>query len=676
MGLGAAVSPGYKGGTHLMLLNLTFDPSVTSAPIGIRTEFEAAVQAVADYYDALFTNPVTVNIHVGYGKLAEGTSASQDISPSDSGESLIAAIGRVGFFGPTVSYAQLRAALEPTRAALGAFLPNTQPNTGGRTLQVAGAEQKALGLNTGTVGANNPAVDGYVGFSTVIPFDYNVSGGPVPNPTTVPSNQEDFLGVVENEFSDIMGRGSLNNGIGSDYTPMDLYRFAGAPTSSGIGTVDHRQFTTAGPSYFSLNDGSNNLADWNNYQTGHAGDLGAWATSTPTFTSNVGPDAFGDGRRGTPQLVSATDITLLEALGWTISTTPSPSPPPPSGTTADMILRRSDGSFRIYNIGNNAILAGLTLGRVGSDRRVVGIGNFSGTDRSDLLLRDSAGTFQVYDVKANNGTTVTSLGNVGTEWQVAGLGDFNGDGTSDMMLRNTKGTFEIYDINANSVTSATSLGNVGTEWRVAGFGDFNGDGTTDMMLRNTAGTFEVYDINANRVTAATVLGNVGNEWKVAGFGDFNSDGTTDMLLRNTIGTFEIYDINANRVTSATVLGNVGNDWQVAGFGAFNGDGTTDMLLRNGAGTFEVYDISANQVTSASSLGNVGTDWKIAGIANNPAAQFSRPAVDGAHSQFVQAMGGFSQDAGLVATSPIGLASSDPIAPSAMLAAHPVLGNHA
>src|ERR1700731_1757327 len=52
--------------------------------------------------------------------------------------------------------------------------------------------------------------------------------------------------------------------------------------------------------------------------------------------------------------------------------TVGPNPPAPAGTTADMVLRGSNtssiaGQYEIYDIGNNTILAGYSLGRVGTD---------------------------------------------------------------------------------------------------------------------------------------------------------------------------------------------------------------------------------------------------------------------------------------------------------------------
>jgi hypothetical protein len=113
---------------------------------------------------------------------------------------------------------------------------------------------------------------------------------------------------------------------------------------------------------------------------------------------------------------------------------PAPNPPPPAGTTADMILRHgADGLYEIYDIGNNAILAGNFLGQVGTDFQFAGLGGFFGSDTTDMLLRSATtGTFEVYDISNNNITNAAALGTVGLNFQVAGFGDFNADGSTDM----------------------------------------------------------------------------------------------------------------------------------------------------------------------------------------------------------------------------------------------------
>jgi hypothetical protein len=233
---------------------------------------------------------------------------------------------------------------------------------------------------------------------------------------------------------------------------------------------------------------------------------------------------------------------------------PPPPAPPPAGTTADMILRNTTGTFEIYDIGNNSLLAAYQLGQVGTD------------------------------------------------WQFSTLGGFFGSDTTDMLLRNSNtGGFEVYDISNNLITNAAFLGTVGLNWQVMGFGNFSSAGENDMILRNSStGGVEVYDIRNNQIAGAAFLGTVGLNWQFSGVGNFSSGGESDMLLRNSsTGGLEVYDIANNQITNAAFIGTVGLDWQFSGVGNFSGaPGETDLLLRNNkTGGLEVYDISNNQLTA-------------------------------------------------------------------------------
>jgi hypothetical protein len=68
-----------------------------------------------------------------------------------------------------------------------------------------------------------------------------------------------------------------------------------------------------------------------------------------------------------------------------------PNPAPPAGTTANMILRRGDGTYVIYDIGNNAISAAYPLGQVGTDWQFAGLGGFQAGGRTDMFLRKPNG---------------------------------------------------------------------------------------------------------------------------------------------------------------------------------------------------------------------------------------------------------------------------------------------
>jgi hypothetical protein len=114
-------------------------------------------------------------------------------------------------------------------------------------------------------------------------------------------NQYYFVGVVEHEFTEIMGRASFLDQAPNYYSLIDLYRYA-AP---GV-----RQLGTGAGSYFSIDGGNTNLDNWNNFQTGNSGDLGDWASS-------AGYDAFDDNSYpGVVNQFTPTDITLMRALGW------------------------------------------------------------------------------------------------------------------------------------------------------------------------------------------------------------------------------------------------------------------------------------------------------------------------------------------------------------------------
>ena len=117
--------------------------------------------------------------------------------------------------------------------------------------------------------------------------------------TATPSNNQYYLvGALEHEITEVMGRTSYLP-VRNEYGVMDLYRYK----ASGV-----RQTGTGGPAYFSTNSGATNLDNWN---TQAGGDIGDWAGS-------AGADAFlAFNPSGQISGLTATDQTLMSALGWT-----------------------------------------------------------------------------------------------------------------------------------------------------------------------------------------------------------------------------------------------------------------------------------------------------------------------------------------------------------------------
>ena len=107
-------------------------------------------------------------------------------------------------------------------------------------------------------------------FSSVYPFTYD------PNNRAV-AGAYDFIGVVEHEFTEDMGRidlfGADIGGTANSYSLLDLYHY----TSPGVHT-----YTGTATNYFSVDGGTTNLDYFN---TNPNGDLGDWASSAGTTSS-------------------------------------------------------------------------------------------------------------------------------------------------------------------------------------------------------------------------------------------------------------------------------------------------------------------------------------------------------------------------------------------------------
>ena len=269
-----------------MQINVTYDSSVANAPAG----FKDCVAAACAFFDSTFTAPVTINIQIGYGEIDGGPMDANALGESEHNDAF-------------ATYAQLGTALSEQGAPGASTLPANEP--AGRSLSLSSAEGKALGI----VAADAAAIDGWIGISSTASFSFD------PNNRAV-FGEYDLVGTLEHEISEVMGRTSALK-YDFFYTPLDLFRYDAPGVLQG---------GRGGPSYFSVDGGQTSLTDFNNFATGNSkGDLGDWAAS-------AGFDAFraNNSGKGNENDVTPTDVTLMQALGWTTS----PASAAPSGTIA------------------------------------------------------------------------------------------------------------------------------------------------------------------------------------------------------------------------------------------------------------------------------------------------------------------------------------------------------
>ncbi len=274
-----------------MSFTLTFDPSTASAPAG----FFTALNSVLNFFSTTYTDPITINMHVGWGDIN-----GAPLAPGNLGQSLTSQQGNF-------TYAQVRTALlndaktaDDAAATSLSSLPAADP-TGGRAFVMSNAEAKALGFLAG----NAPGNDGFIGFNSAASWTFD------PNNRAVPG-AFDFIGIASHEVTEIMGRyGFGQNGGGSRDSPIDLYRFL----SGGV-----HDFTpargAANANYFSIDGG---LTAINSYNVASTGDLSDWAGATADSFN-----AFSNS--GVRNNVSAGDLTQMDVLGYDRSANAVPEP--------------------------------------------------------------------------------------------------------------------------------------------------------------------------------------------------------------------------------------------------------------------------------------------------------------------------------------------------------------
>jgi hypothetical protein len=270
-----------------MDINLIWDSSVAGAPAAFKT----AMVAAANFLDNLIVNPITVNIQVGYG---EDDNGAFQITAND-----LSLGGALAF--QSVDYSTLRSDLVANattaadRLAIGS-LPTSDP-TNGATFFVGDADARALGL----LPATSTVMDGAVGFSNSVSWNYNTNGQAVPG-------EIDFVSDAELELIHSLGM-QIGTPSGGE-TPFMLFRYS-APGVREL-TVNSDGLTTP-PAYFSIDGGQTNLGNYDTSGDSTLFKAGGNTADNDTLTNFYSPDQ--------EHVFSATDALELNVLGFNVNAT-------------------------------------------------------------------------------------------------------------------------------------------------------------------------------------------------------------------------------------------------------------------------------------------------------------------------------------------------------------------
>jgi hypothetical protein len=227
----------------------TFDSSITGNPNA--AAIQAMINRTIAIYESLFSDPITIQIRFRYATTApDGSRLSQGlVSESDTG---------VYIMPWNTFISALRADAETNNDNVAsASLPGSALST---NMKPGSANGRAVGLNTppvmfadGTVGQGGP-YDGIVTLNSSKPFQFS---------RPVNGNNFDAQRTTEHEVDEVIGLGSRIGDNSNALLPQDLFSWSSA---------GHRNITSSGTRYFSINGGVTNIVGFNQDSDGDFGD--------------------------------------------------------------------------------------------------------------------------------------------------------------------------------------------------------------------------------------------------------------------------------------------------------------------------------------------------------------------------------------------------------------------
>ncbi len=393
-----------------LIIHATFDSSITGNSNS--AAIQATINRAISICELLFSDPITIEIRFRYAT----TEPNGDPMPA----------GRLAQSNFVIYAIPWNTFIDALRAdartgndnAANASLPASALST---NIRPGGACGRAVGLNTppamfadGTVGNGGP-YDGIVTLNSSAPYQF----------TRPPSaGNFDAQRSFEHEMDEVIGLGSHLNILGNDLRPQDLFSWS----SSG-----HRNTTSSGTRYFSINGGVTNIVNFNQDMNG---DFGDWLSEDCPQSHPYVQNAFICTGQASDITATSPEGINLDVVGYDVVTSPPPTPIPipdecyPNFTTAEGCDALS---FLTTGAGNTALgWRSLFLDTTGSFNTGVGGGA--------LVLNNADSNTAVGAVALLLNTTGTQNTAVGTDVLV-----FNDSGSANTatgyfaLMNNTTG---------------------------------------------------------------------------------------------------------------------------------------------------------------------------------------------------------------------------------------------
>jgi hypothetical protein len=502
-----------------LVIHPTFDASITGNPNA--AAIEAMINRAISILESLFSDPITIQIRFRYATTSPNGTPLPAATVSQSNWVYYAVLWNT----------YLDALKADAKTSNDSFANASLPGTALTTyITPSSAGGRAVMLNTppgmfanGTVGNGGP-YDGIVTLNSARPFQFA-------RPTS--SSKLDAQRATEHEIDEVIGFGSHLNMSGThagDLRPQDLFSWSSA---------GHRNTSSSGTRYFSINGGNTSIVNFNQSQNG---DLGDWL-------STACPQAH-------PYVQNAFSCTGQSSDITTTS---------PEGINLDVIG---------YDLANAPAAPTLTSRAAVAD--------FNGDGHSDLVVQYAATHQTVIGYLNNNVVVGAALGApLPGGWSLKAVADFNLDSYPDyaLFIPSTQQTIIGY-LSGPTVIGAAYGPPLPAGWELVAAADFNGDGYSDYVLY-VPGTYQtVIGYLSNNVVVGAALGpTLPAGWNLVAVADFNRDGNQDYALFNSsTGQTLIGYLSGPTVIGAAFGPTVPTGWTLVATADFNGDNNPDYVL--------------------------------------------------------------------------------------------------
>jgi hypothetical protein len=271
-----------------LTIHATFDSSITGNPNA--AAIQAMINRAISIQESLFSDPITIQIRFRYAAtgpdgspLAQGTVSQSDF--------VVYGIP----WGPFINALKADATTDNDNIAK-ASLPG---NTLSPTIKPSSANGRAVGLDTPTA----MFADGHVGNGG--PYDGIVTlNSSVPLQFTRPTSASNFDAQrsTEHEMDEVMG--IVSDADVSKLHPQDVFSWSSA---------GHRNITSSGTRYFSINGGVTNIVNFN--QDSH-GDLGDWLSESCPQAHPYVQNAFACRGQFSDLATTSPEAITLDVIGY------------------------------------------------------------------------------------------------------------------------------------------------------------------------------------------------------------------------------------------------------------------------------------------------------------------------------------------------------------------------